>query len=470
MLSPSESLRLGLILVLAALAGCSGGGTTASASSPSQNQNVVTLPSGAQSILQPGATNLTINRFENIRFADQFPGADIGAQINAAIADLGAGGGVVEVPSGTYNFSTTIELNQSFTWVRCQGWATVLNYTGSSNAVVFGNSPSPGVSPATIDAVHFSDCTLRGAGAGTGIYVEAGMEQGNLIEHINFDDTGQGFQTFIAHGDTTGNSASYTVNDNLILNNRIMLNPGQSSGYSGVGIDVRPRSHNLVIAHNFIKRRVPASVTNPSDSSICVRLTDSSSVKIVDNNIEGCGAASVQVGLIENEGMQAYGTVIRGNYFEELDAATIDVDVGKYAVGTVIEGNYMQAGSLENYLIQIEDCSYDTIIENNTQLSPAQSVINNLSSTCAQSITISGNRYNNGGISYTHGTNGIVYWQDPNTQTLTLGGVAFVDLPSPTAKPNGTFVYCSDCSVAPACAAGGPGALAHSAAGAWVCN
>lgn len=470
MLSPCLSLRLGLVLVVAGIAGCSGGGTTASASSPSQNQNVVTLPSGPQSILQPGATNLSINRFENIRFADQFPGADIGAQINAAIADLGSGGGVVEVPSGIYNFGTTIELSQSYVWLRCQGWATVLNYTGSATAVIFGNSTAPGTSPATLDAVHFSDCTLRGQGTGTGIYVEAGMQVGNLIEHINFDETGQGFQTFIVHGDTTGNSASYSVNDNLILNNRIMLNPAQSSSYAGVGIDVHPRSHNLVIAHNFIKRRVPAGMTNPSDGSICVRVTDSSSVKIVDNNIEGCGAANVQVGLTESESMQAYGTVIRGNYFEPLDAATINVDVGKYAVGTIIEGNYMSGDALQTYLIQIEDCSYDTIIENNTQLSPAQSVINNLSSTCAQSITISGNRYNNGGVGYTHGTNGIVYWQDPDTQTLTLGAVAFADLPSPTAKPNGTFVYCSDCSVAPACSAGGHGALAHSAAGAWVCN
>ena len=461
------SLRLCLILVAAVVAGCS----RSTASAPTQNADIVALPSGPQGILQPPGTDLSINRFENLRFADRFPGADIGAQINAAIADLGSGGGVVEVPSGVYNFGTTIQLSQSYVWLRCQGWATVLNYTGSGTAVIFGNSTAPGTSPASLDAVHFSDCTLRGQGTGTGIYVEAGMQVGNLIEHINFDETGQGFQNFIVHGDTTGNSASYSVNDNLILNNRIMLNPAQSSSYAGVGIDVRPRSHNLVIAHNVIKRRVPAGLTNPSDGSICVRVTDSSSVKIVDNNIEGCGAANVQVGLTESEGMQAYGTVIRGNYFEPLDAATISVDVGKYAVGTVIEDNYMSGDALQSYLIQIEDCSYGTVIANNTQLSPAQSVINNLTSACSQAITISGNRFNGtGGATYTHGTAGIVYWQDPAAQTLTLGGVAFADLPSPTAKPNGTFVYCSDCSAAPACSAGGQGALAHSAAGAWVCN
>jgi hypothetical protein len=467
MLSPCLSLRLGLLFASAVVTGCA---RTAPASAPSQNVDIVSLPSGPQSILQPAATSLTINRFENIRFADQFPGADIGAQINAAIADLGTAGGVVEVPAGTYSFGTTIQLSQSYTWLRCQGWATVLNYTGSGTAVIFGNSTAPGASPATLDAVHFSDCTLRGQGTGTGIYVEAGMQVGNLIEHINFDDTGLGFQTFIVHGDTTGNSADYSVNDNLILNNRIMLNPSQSSSYAGVGIDVRPRSHNLVIAHNFIKRRVPAGMTNPSDGSICVRVTDSSSVKIVDNNIEGCGAANVQVGLTESESMQAYGTVVRGNYFEPLDAATISIDVGKYAVGTVIDGNYMSGDALQSYLIQIEDCSYGTIIQNNTQLSPAQSVINNLTSNCSQAITISGNRYNGTGVSYTHGTAGIVYWQDPNEQTLTLGGVAFASLPSPTVKPNGTFLYCSDCNAAPTCSAGGQGALAHSVAGAWVCN
>lgn len=43
----------------------------------------------------------------------------------------------------------------------------------------------------------------------------------------------------------------------------------------------------------------------------------------------------------------------------------------------------------------------------------------------------------------------------------------FANLGTP---PNGTMVYCSDCTVANPCAAGGTGAIAKRLNGAWVCN
>jgi hypothetical protein len=38
------------------------------------------------------------------------------------------------------------------------------------------------------------------------------------------------------------------------------------------------------------------------------------------------------------------------------------------------------------------------------------------------------------------------------------------------APANGTFYYCSDCTIANPCAGGGTGALAKRLAGVWVCN
>jgi len=49
---------------------------------------VMQLPSGSQTIVQPSGTNLFINRFEQVRYADQFSGADMGAKVIAAIGDL----------------------------------------------------------------------------------------------------------------------------------------------------------------------------------------------------------------------------------------------------------------------------------------------------------------------------------------------------------------------------------------------
>lgn len=48
-----------------------------------------------------------------------------------------------------------------------------------------------------------------------------------------------------------------------------------------------------------------------------------------------------------------------------------------------------------------------------------------------------------------------------------MGGVAFASLGTPS---NGTFVYCSDCTIAATCAGAGTGALAKRLNGAWVCN
>src|SRR5262249_6257165 len=64
----------------------------------------------------PGATNVT--HLNAIRLADQFPGVDIGAKINAAIEDAGPGGGLIWVGSGLYKFSTQILLKNG-TNLRC---------------------------------------------------------------------------------------------------------------------------------------------------------------------------------------------------------------------------------------------------------------------------------------------------------------------------------------------------------------
>lgn len=50
----------------------------------------------------------------------------------------------------------------------------------------------------------------------------------------------------------------------------------------------------------------------------------------------------------------------------------------------------------------------------------------------------------------------------------TLGTVAFASLPS--VPPNGSFLYCSDCTIANPCAAAGTGAFAKRINAVWVCN
>lgn len=69
-----------------------------------------------------------------VRQAGRFPGADIGAQINAAISSLPNGGRVI-IPAGDYSFSTTIVINRPV-WLVGEGASTTtLHYTGSADAV-----------------------------------------------------------------------------------------------------------------------------------------------------------------------------------------------------------------------------------------------------------------------------------------------------------------------------------------------
>jgi len=53
------------------------------------------------------------------------------------------------------------------------------------------------------------------------------------------------------------------------------------------------------------------------------------------------------------------------------------------------------------------------------------------------------------------------------TRAYRSSGYAFASLPAST---NGTFLYCSDCTIASPCASGGTGALAKRLNSVWVCN
>lgn len=54
-----------------------------------------------------------------------------------------------------------------------------------------------------------------------------------------------------------------------------------------------------------------------------------------------------------------------------------------------------------------------------------------------------------------------------NTNVLELNAVVFASLGTPS---NGTFRYCSDCTIASPCAGAGTGSFAKRLNGVWVCN
>jgi hypothetical protein len=100
-----------------------------------------------------------------------FPGADIGAKVDAAIAAMPASGGTVRIPAGSYSFSTTIQLTRPGQHLMCDAGA-VLHYTGSGDAILIDPSAGGGLDLG-IDGE--GGCELVGsAAAQNGIHLRPG--------------------------------------------------------------------------------------------------------------------------------------------------------------------------------------------------------------------------------------------------------------------------------------------------------
>lgn len=128
-----------------------------------------------QNVCGDGNCSAAISRSgvrSNVLVATSFPGADIGAQINAAFASCGGRCKVV-VPQGNYNYSTTIQLPvQTFAGatLECDSQSTVLNYTGSGDAMAALGSGETDI------GLVVESCELSGSsatGSANGLHLRA---------------------------------------------------------------------------------------------------------------------------------------------------------------------------------------------------------------------------------------------------------------------------------------------------------
>jgi hypothetical protein len=101
-------------------------------------------PPGNQTLNQPAGTTYTISSLNTALNPTTFPGSDIGAKINNAVAALPGGCGEIDVPSGTFSFSTTIILPRCVQLRGKSTWSTVLSWTLSAGtAIVVGDTTTP---------------------------------------------------------------------------------------------------------------------------------------------------------------------------------------------------------------------------------------------------------------------------------------------------------------------------------------
>jgi hypothetical protein len=126
------------------IASSGSGGTPGGSTTQVQYNNAGSF-AGSSKLTFDG-NQLLVQDFESILWADQFAGADIGAQINAAYAALPSTGGIIMIPSGTYSFSTGIVFatNNKFASLKSlSGSATFLKYTPTSGNAITINHGNP---------------------------------------------------------------------------------------------------------------------------------------------------------------------------------------------------------------------------------------------------------------------------------------------------------------------------------------
>lgn len=146
-------------------------------------------------------TILTAKTFNGIRNANLFAGADIGAKINAAYADLPSTGGTIVVPPGSYTFSTPISITTADkpAIIECSGgMTTILNYTGTGTSTTF-NYGGENVTTNPQYVAGMIGCALKNdlrTDGTTGISIGGSNgAQGVLLQGINVRDFGTGLFT-----------------------------------------------------------------------------------------------------------------------------------------------------------------------------------------------------------------------------------------------------------------------------------
>lgn len=157
-------------------------------------------------------------------FAQQFPGADIGAKINTAEATLSTGGGTIFIGCGNFHFSTTIAISKDVILRGCaQGfqnrqipmYGTKLTWTGVGGTAI----------RVTGDRVQATlrDFSLDNVGSGEiGIDIDE-FASGVVVERVSMFPQGTGFSIAGIRLGATANVVDITLRDVYVRNNAVGL-------------------------------------------------------------------------------------------------------------------------------------------------------------------------------------------------------------------------------------------------------
>jgi hypothetical protein len=307
-------------------------------------------------VLENGPT-VNPQNLSGVLIANQFPGSDIGAQINNAFSTC-VGACKVFVPSGNYTYTTTINfpvVNNGFDILTCGG-ATLLNYTGGGDAIGVIGAGNPQIN------FKIEDCKIIGTSAAvSGLHIKA-LNRGT-ISHLGISGFTSGDGVFIEGA----NSLSF-YEVNLVGNYNGVHNKGFGSTF--------PTAN----ANHFFG----GQIGNNTQWGFFEDATGGASsgngffgVTFEDNgrNTPG-GPVGGQVFV-----QSAFSDVFEGSYFEEdtvlANAEIVLGDATHAAYGTVISGNVFGSGGANT--VNIVN-SLMTVVEGNEEVGTPTNFVNNGSS------------------------------------------------------------------------------------------
>lgn len=234
------------------------------------------------------------------RYAANFAGADLGAKVNAAIADL-SGGGEVWLPPGASSFSTPIVIETSSIRLRGVGSYSRFNPAASTTLLTFtgaaGNAITIGDGVSRTQGVGLEDFRLKyPAIAGNAVEIKSNANTG-LIRGLYLDGTSDN-GTGILTGDT---STIAWFAERLTARNfniGLDLNTHTWSNYIGCYVNdcatgVRLGNSNIAVCVNFIGCDFEQNV-------IDIDIVDADTVNIRDSYFEteeGVTSRMLRVGV-----------------------------------------------------------------------------------------------------------------------------------------------------------------------------
>lgn len=387
-------------------------------------QNYATPPAIGGTTPAAGTFTMSNSQSRESLYADQYAGADMGAQVNAAIAALPTAGGVVVIPAGIFSFSTTINITSSHVSIVGQGGGSLVDVAGTSLKWTGGASPL--ITMTNVWDVRLQGFNLDNTGTAT-IGVNIVTNSSTDITNVILDDI-----SVAAPATKFSNSAISITGGSTTPSTWVTIRKCWVFTAAPVGLYVDAANFIDVDNSTFMNNTNYNIEVGPSNLVTSFYLHNS------DLQFSGAGSSSgIGISLINTQN-----ATIRDNYMEAYLAGQYLVSVGANARGTEIDGNYMSGGSGEDYAILVGATPYSTSIHDNTFAALVTAGISSTSSALSTfqnsldfgtPIAISGGQIFLGNVSGTAAGSGTV-----TSVTFTGDGTVESSTPSAAVTTSGT--------------------------------